>query len=109
MCTGTATDIGAPSTFTTTPKYFSANGVFIVRDAGGLYAVSSKCTHQGVTLTAQSTKFHCSAHGADFSLTGAVLDGPTSTALKHYTLCLLSNGNVGLQTTTVASTVRLNV
>ena len=60
-------------------------------------------------LTLQSTKFHCSAHGADFSLTGAVLDGPTSTALPHYTLCLLANGNVGLQTTKVASTVRLNV
>ena len=49
--------------------------MFIVRDAGGLYAVSSRCTHQGVTLTAQSTKFHCAAHGADFSLTGAVPDG----------------------------------
>jgi Rieske Fe-S protein len=109
-CTGSATDIGAPSTFAlNTPKLISGSAVFIVRDANGLYALTSRCTHQGVTLTPQSTKFHCNAHGADFTLNGAVIDGPTSKALQHYGLCLLSNGNVGLQTANkVDASVRLN-
>jgi cytochrome b6-f complex iron-sulfur subunit len=111
-CTGTATDVGAPSTFVlNTPKLISGSAMFIVRDANGLYALTSRCTHQGVTLSAQTaqSKFHCSAHGADFTFNGAVIDGPTSKALQHYALCLLANGNVGLQTATkVDATVRLN-
>jgi Rieske Fe-S protein len=110
-CTGSATDVGAPSSFVLdTPKLISASAMFIVRDANGLYALTSRCTHQGVTLSAQTaqSRFHCNAHGADFTFNGAVIDGPTSKALQHYALCLLPNGNVGLQTTQVAATVRLN-
>ena len=50
--------------------------MFIVRDANGLYALTSRCPHQGVTLSAQTStsKFHCNAHGADFTFNGAVID-----------------------------------
>lgn len=83
--------------------------MFVVRDANGLYALTAKCPHQGVTITAQSSKFHCNAHGADFTLTGTVTDGPTTRSLQHYGLCLLANGNVGLQSSTkVDAGVRLN-
>jgi nitrite reductase/ring-hydroxylating ferredoxin subunit len=110
-CSGTYVDVGAPTTFTmNVPKLVSGSSVFIVRDANGLYALSSKCTHQGVSLTAQSTRFYCSAHGATFSLVGAVTGGPTSKALQHYSLCTLANGNVGLQTSIkVDASTRLNV
>ncbi|CAN5643979.1 hypothetical protein BH11MYX1_BH11MYX1_52160 [soil metagenome] len=108
-CSGSFTDVGAASTYTlNTPKYVSAIGMFVIKDASGFYALTAKCTHQGVTLTRQTTKFHCNAHGADFTFTGAVIDGPTTKALQAYAMCTLANGNLGVETTVkVASTVRL--
>jgi Rieske Fe-S protein len=109
-CTGTFTDVGAASTYTlNTPKYLSAIAMFVVKDATGFYALTSRCTHQGVTIQVSGgTKFHCNAHGADFTFNGAVIDGPTSKALQHYAMCTLANGNLGVETTLkVAATDRL--
>ncbi len=111
MCVGTGTtDVGLPSTFTLNkPVYFSTGRFFVVRDSGGLYALTAICTHQGVTVTAESTDFYCTGHGATFSFNGDVLGGPTSTPLQHFSMCLLSNGHVGVITSmTVAKTTRLN-
>src|SRR5664279_1994798 len=110
-CTGTFTDVGAASTYAlNTPKDLSSIAMFVVKDAGGFYALTSRCTHQGVTLQISgTTKFHCNAHGADFTFAGAVIDGPTSKALQHYAMCTLANGNLGVETTMkVAATVRLS-
>jgi nitrite reductase/ring-hydroxylating ferredoxin subunit len=109
-CAGTYTDVGAPSSYSlNVPKYQSAIGMFVVKDSGGFYAMTNKCTHQGVALNNYSgSSFHCPAHGADFDINGAVLDGPTSKALQHYSMCTLASGNVGVETTVkVAATVRL--
>ncbi|MEO8845506.1 MAG: Rieske (2Fe-2S) protein [Kofleriaceae bacterium] len=108
-CTGTFTDAGAASSYTlNTPKYLGAIGMFVVKDANGFYALTSRCTHQGVTIQVSGTKFHCNAHGADFTFDGAVIDGPTSKALQHYAMCTLASGNLGVETTMkVAATVRL--
>jgi Rieske Fe-S protein len=103
-CAGTNTDVGLASSFITNkPKYFSSGNFFVVRDANGLYALTARCTHQGVTVSDTGTKFHCNAHGADFTYNGAVIDGPTSTALKHYAMCTLAGGHVAVQTQTVVS------
>ena len=109
-CSGTYTDVGAPSTYSVnTPKYVSAISMFVVKDASGFYAMTSKCTHQGVTLNNYSGgSFHCDAHGADFDLDGTAIDGPTSKALQHYSMCTLASGNLGVETTVkVAASVRL--
>ena len=78
-------------------KYFTDNNtfeLFLCRDAGGLYALSASCTHQGVTLTKQATKFHCSAHGANFDLNGEHPTSPAFSPLEHYALCVDATGNV---------------
>ena len=108
-CSGTYTDVGAPSTYAlNTPKYNSATKMFVIKDSSGYYALTAKCPHQGVTINYAPTSFHCPAHGADFTVTGAVIDGPTSKALQAYAMCTLANGNLGVETATkVASTVRL--
>lgn len=108
-CSGTYTDVGAASTFTlNTPKYISAVNMFVIKDAGGFYALTARCTHQGVTLVKLGSQLHCNAHGADFAFTGAVIDGPTTTRLQAYAMCTLANGNLGVENTIkVASTVRL--
>jgi nitrite reductase/ring-hydroxylating ferredoxin subunit len=108
-CSGSFIDVGLPSSFVlNTPKYFSSNSFFVVRDAMGLYALTSRCSHQQVTLTIQSTKFHCNAHGADFKFDGSVIDGPTSKVLVHYAMCTMSSGHVGVQPSmTVSASTRL--
>lgn len=108
-CSGTYTDVGASSTYTlNTPKYISAIKMFVVKDAGGFYALTARCPHKGVTIASTGSSFHCSAHGADFTFNGAVIDGPTTKALQHYAMCTLANGNLGVETTmTVAATVRM--
>lgn len=109
-CAGTYTDVGAPSSYTlNVPKFVSSIAMFVVKDTSGFYAMTSKCTHQGVGLNNYSGgSFHCDAHGADFNINGAVLDGPTSKALQHYSMCTLASGNLGVETTIkVVATVRL--
>ena len=69
----------------------SATNVIIAKtSAGTLIAVSSLCTHQAVTIEFQNTnnRFYCSGHGSTFSTTGAVTNGPATTALKAYKTAL---------------------
>ncbi|MEI6678020.1 MAG: Rieske 2Fe-2S domain-containing protein [Mariniphaga sp.] len=62
-------------------------GVLVARTSSGAYvAVASACTHQGFTLIFDSTNniMHCDNHGSNFGLTGAVVNGPATVALKSY-------------------------
>jgi cytochrome b6-f complex iron-sulfur subunit len=89
--------------------YFSSGGFFVVRDSGGLYALTSKCTHQGATLEAETSDFYCPRHGAEFNLDGTVTKGPASTNLPHYAMCLLSSGHAAVDTSmTVSQSTRLD-
>jgi cytochrome b6-f complex iron-sulfur subunit len=63
------------------------NNIIIARTlTNDFIAVSSVCTHQQVTIDfqANNNRFYCSAHGSAFYTTGAVLNGPASSALKQY-------------------------
>jgi len=104
-----ATDVGAPSTFTLNkPKYFSSGNFFVVRDSGGLYALTARCTHDGVTISAETSDFYCPAHGATFDFDGNATHSPAYRALVHYAMCTLASGNVGvIKSQTVAQTQRL--
>ena len=108
-CGTGAVDVGAPSTFVTDkPIYFSSGGYFVNRDAGGIYAVSAKCTHEGAICTLITGEYRCPRHGALFKYDGTIVSGPVSTPLVHYSACLLANGHVGVdKTKVVAKTVRL--
>jgi len=109
-CSGTNVDVGLASSFVANvPKAFgSPNYFFVVRDSNGLYALTSKCSHEHVVINVSGSQFHCPAHGADFTFNGAVIDGPTNKALVHYSMCTLPNGHVGVQTAiTVSASTRL--
>jgi nitrite reductase/ring-hydroxylating ferredoxin subunit len=109
-CGTGAIDVGAPSAFLTDkPIYNSAGGFFINRDAGGIYAVSAKCTHEGAICTIITNEYRCPRHAALFKYDGSIVSGPVSQPLKHYSACLLANGHVGVdKTKVVAASVRLN-
>jgi Rieske Fe-S protein len=104
-CSGTNVDVGLATSFVANvPKQFgSPNYFFVVRDSNGLYALSSKCTHQHVVVNVSGSQYFCPAHGATFTFNGAVLGGPTNTPLPHYSMCTLPNGHVGVQTSIVVS------
>ena len=63
------------------------NGIIIARTVSGEYvALSATCTHAGSTIGYDSSanRFHCPNHGSNFSLSGSVLNGPATSALKKY-------------------------
>jgi cytochrome b6-f complex iron-sulfur subunit len=74
------------------------NGLVVGRDAGGLYAMSSICTHQGCPTNivggATQPTLYCPCHGSMFSATGAVVRGPARRALQHYELDVSSSGSL---------------
>lgn len=105
-CTGSGqVDVGAPGTFAiNTATLFLAQRLYIVRDSGGLYAVSSQCTHHSsATLGISSGRFRCPRHGAIFTYNGDVVSGPVVFGLVHYSLCLLGTGHVGVNPGVTAS------
>lgn len=107
-CTGSPVDVGAASMYTTNNPVIHGSSFFVVRDSGGLYALSAKCTHEGATCQVQSGDFYCPRHGAEFTFNGAVIGGPVFQPLVHYSMCILPNGHVGVDTTkTVSASTRL--
>lgn len=70
------------------PGVLGANqGYFLVRDAGGIYAFSASCLHQGGRVNpTQAGGFGCPCHGSQYDLNGTVTVGPApvGSVLQHY-------------------------
>ena len=71
-------------------------GVWIVREPGGFYALSTVCTHLGCTpnwLEADQ-KFKCPCHGSGFYKTGINFEGPAPRPLERYRIALADDGQL---------------
>jgi cytochrome b6-f complex iron-sulfur subunit len=73
--------------------FVAEKGVIVIRTATGntaasFSAFSSVCPHAGSTVTynKNNTSFNCSAHGSNFSSSGAVTGGPAATGLTKMTI-----------------------
>lgn len=70
----------------------------IGRDAGGLYAMTSTCTHEGCDLNhggwIDGAGVHCGCHGAAFNLNGAKLSGPAEGPLAHFAVSVDAAGAI---------------
>jgi Rieske Fe-S protein len=55
--------------------------VALFRDAAGVYAISTVCTHLGCIVKASAEGFECPCHGSKFTGDGAVSRGPAPRAL----------------------------
>ena len=63
------------------------SSIALVRTAPGnkgLSAISLSCPHQGVTVIQQDNQWLCPAHGSQFALGGALVQGPARSALQKY-------------------------
>ena len=73
--------------------YGANNSVLVAKSGGGYVALQASCTHEGVTLSfdSSSNRVTCPRHGGAYSSTGAVLTGPPPAALKQYTVVQTGN------------------
>ena len=71
-------------------------GVWMVRVAEGIYALSTVCTHLGCTpnwLDSES-KFKCPCHGSGFYKTGINFEGPAPRPLERYKISRAEDGQI---------------
>jgi len=68
-----------------TRDYRNLGNFFLIKDAGGIYAMTAICTHQGCTVGLPvGTQITCPCHGSQYSLGGANLVGPATNPLAHF-------------------------
>jgi len=77
-------------------RFKAAYGVWIVREPGGFYALSTTCTHLGCTPNwlAAEEKFKCPCHGSGFVKTGINIEGPAPRPLERYKILLAEDGQI---------------
>ncbi len=70
--------------------------VYIVRTAGGFYAVSAVCTHLGCVTQwkPEANMIACPCHGSKFNPEGKKLEGPAPRPLPHYSITLTVDGEL---------------
>ena len=71
-------------------------GVWMVRTAEGIYALSTTCTHLGCTPNWLGTenKFKCPCHGSGFYKSGINFEGPAPRPLERYRISLSEDGQI---------------
>ncbi len=67
---------------------------FVARDANGVYAMTTTCTHQGCDMATgvQNGTIYCSCHGSAFDPDGNVLRGPANAPLQHFAVTIDPSG-----------------
>lgn len=94
----------------TVRDYRNLGNFFLVKDAGGIYAMTAVCTHMGCIVGAPAdSKITCPCHGSQYDLGGANLVGPATQPLVHFAVTEPTQGGFLVVNTaaTVAASTRL--
>jgi nitrite reductase/ring-hydroxylating ferredoxin subunit len=89
--------------------------VAVGRDDGGVYAVSTICSHERCDMVAHGTVtgtgMRCDCHSSSFDRFGTRISGPApSGTLKHYAVTVDGSGNIMVNASqTVATGMRASV
>lgn len=79
------------SMLNTNGGFIVTNEVIVARTNAGTYiAVAAACTHEGTSINyeANANRFKCPNHGATFSNSGAVTNGPAAKSLQQFNTSL---------------------
>jgi len=98
--------IGFPEDFKddkVTIDFKRSHNVWIVREQGKIFALSTICTHLGCTLNWLETdrKFKCPCHGCGFKSSGVNFEGPPPRPLDRYRIYLSNDGQIVVDKTKV--------
>ena len=77
--------------------------VAVFRDAEGIYAVSTICTHLGCVIKSNAEGFECPCHGSRFASDGTVTRGPAPRALPWLKVSISGSSITVDEGTTVPS------
>ena len=71
-------------------------GIWIVRNAEGMYALMAVCTHLGCipNWLANEAKFKCPCHGSGFYVSGISFEGPAPRPLERVRIVLADDGQI---------------
>jgi cytochrome b6-f complex iron-sulfur subunit len=77
-------------------KLVSGAPAILARDANGLYAMTTTCTHQSCDMSTgvSNTGVYCSCHGSKFDTNGNVTKGPANSPLEHFAVSVDTSGNI---------------
>ncbi len=77
-------------------RFKDSRGIWVIRVYGGLYALSTVCTHLGCTPNWLITdnKFKCPCHGSGFRKSGVNFEGPAPRPLERFRITLTEDGQV---------------
>lgn len=81
-----------------TALHLAQAGAWLLRDAGGLYAIATRCPHLGCTVERGAAGFRCPCHGSEFAPDGQVQRGPATENLAYLKLTRSSTGRLVLHT-----------
>ena len=94
----------------TTRDYRNLGNFFLIKDATGIYAITTVCTHMGCTVGLPSgNRITCPCHSSQYDLSGGNLVGPATAPLVHFAVSEPTPGAALTVNTsqTVASSTRL--
>lgn len=62
--------------------------ILIINTGNGFIGLTSVCTHEGCTVGYNQglNKIQCPCHGSEYSVTGAVTQGPATQSLRNYSV-----------------------
>jgi len=67
---------------------------WIMKDSGGLYAISAVCTHLGCIVHREDEGFKCPCHGSVFDAEGRPVSGPAPKPLNYLDLSVSPDGQL---------------
>jgi len=92
--------VGYPSRYNQVGKVYTewqqSGRFWLVRTAGGIYALSTVCTHLGCTpiWMEKEEKFKCPCHGSGFHRSGINFEGPAPRPLERFRIVLAEDGQI---------------
>jgi len=75
---------------------FKDQNIWVVRDKGIIYALSTTCTHLGCTPNwlEREGKFKCPCHGSGFKISGVNFEGPAPRPLERWAIKIGEDGQL---------------